>query len=243
MTQSHDPVREALAEECKRLAAGVRVAITRQCMEPSAKNIARCDLADAGLADAIDRLASSPAPAAEAGEWVMVPRVLTDDMLVAACKAGCWRVTEYSIKDVRAAYAAMIQAAPPSPQAGVKVAEAVGDAHEIALRSITWQQPRLEQASAMTGSPERYRCFHCGHAWQPDCKAHHDPDCAYMIAINALATPSPSPAAAQVQGLSLALRLAIERTRDDLGSDEGNANYPHVRELLRFAERAVGAPK
>ena len=34
-----------------------------------------------------------------------------------------------------------------------------------------------------------------------------------------------------------ALRLAVERTRDDLGPD--GTNYPGVRKLLAFAERAI----
>jgi hypothetical protein len=34
-----------------------------------------------------------------------------------------------------------------------------------------------------------------------------------------------------------ALRLAVERTRDDLGPD--GTNYPAVRKLLAFAERAI----
>lgn len=34
-----------------------------------------------------------------------------------------------------------------------------------------------------------------------------------------------------------ALRLAVERTRDDLGPE--GANYPAVRKLLAFAERAI----
>ena len=34
-----------------------------------------------------------------------------------------------------------------------------------------------------------------------------------------------------------ALRLAVERTRDDLGP--GGTNYPAVRKLLAFAERAI----
>lgn len=43
---------------------------------------------------------------------VLVPRELTEEMLVSACKAGHWHITKYSIRDVRAAYAAMIAAAP-----------------------------------------------------------------------------------------------------------------------------------
>lgn len=34
-----------------------------------------------------------------------------------------------------------------------------------------------------------------------------------------------------------ALRLAVERTRDDLGTE--GTNYPAVRKLLAFAERAI----
>lgn len=36
-----------------------------------------------------------------------------------------------------------------------------------------------------------------------------------------------------------ALRLAVERTRDDLGPD--GTNYPAVRKLLEFAERSIAA--
>lgn len=36
-----------------------------------------------------------------------------------------------------------------------------------------------------------------------------------------------------------ALRLAVERTRDDLGPE--GTNYPAVRKLLDFAERAIEA--
>ena len=36
-----------------------------------------------------------------------------------------------------------------------------------------------------------------------------------------------------------ALRLAVERTRDDLGAT--GDNYPAVRKLLEFAERAIAA--
>lgn len=52
------PAATRQADECKRLAAGVRIAITRQCIDPSARNVARCDLADGALEAAIDKLAS-----------------------------------------------------------------------------------------------------------------------------------------------------------------------------------------
>lgn len=47
---------DRLAEECKRLAVDVRFAITQQCLDPSAKNVHRCDTLDRELARAIDRL-------------------------------------------------------------------------------------------------------------------------------------------------------------------------------------------
>lgn len=45
-----------LAEQATLSAAGVRVAITRQCMNPGARNVARCDIADSQLNDAIAAL-------------------------------------------------------------------------------------------------------------------------------------------------------------------------------------------
>jgi hypothetical protein len=47
-----------MADEVKRLALAVRIAITRQCLSPTAANVARCDEADAALRAAIDRLAA-----------------------------------------------------------------------------------------------------------------------------------------------------------------------------------------
>ncbi len=67
--------------------------------------------------------------------------------------------------------------------------------YRIALENIAAKAPSFEpRVSKFDRSPARYRCFHCGHAWQPDDKPHHDPDCAYIGAKNALAT-TPSPTA------------------------------------------------
>lgn len=54
--------------------------------------------------------------------------------------------------------------------------------------------------------------------------------CAWDV-LTALRLPAPMP--------DEALRLAVERTRDDLGP--GGTNYPAVRKLLEFAERAIAA--
>jgi len=62
----------------------------------------------------IDRLAASTPVGEVPAGWKLMPRELTDEMIVAACRAGCWFVTEYSVKDVRAAYAAMLAVAEPA---------------------------------------------------------------------------------------------------------------------------------
>lgn len=109
----HSRAASESSEVARLLADELRAGISRELASANGDALRRHELRLATDA-AIDRLASmatSPASEAQAG-WVMVPRELTDDMLVAACKAGCWRVTDYSIKDVRAAYAAVLAAAP-----------------------------------------------------------------------------------------------------------------------------------
>jgi hypothetical protein len=61
-----------MADEVKRLALAVRIAITRQCLSPTAANVARCDEADAALRAAIDRLAALAAIQVEPAKRVYI---------------------------------------------------------------------------------------------------------------------------------------------------------------------------
>lgn len=54
----------------------------------------------------------------------------------------------------------------------------------------------------------------------------------------AVLAAAPQAVTAQHQPLPTGLRLAAAFTRADLGPD--GSNYPHVRELLAFAEQALG---
>lgn len=49
---------------------------------------------------------------------------------------------------------------------------------ESALCRIVGKPPTLEESI----HGPRWRCFHCGHAWLPEEKEHHDDECAYVIA-------------------------------------------------------------
>ncbi len=100
-------------------------------------------------------------------------------------------MTRYALKAVDEAmcytscHPAPASASEPEPPRALP-GEAI-DVYRIALENIACEKPRHERVSRFVGSGERMRCYHCGFAWQPDCKPHHAFGCAYVEAVDALA--------------------------------------------------------
>lgn len=142
----------------------------------------------------LDRLASlASTPVGEPAGWKLVPPELTDEMVIAACEAGFWRVTEYSVKDVRAAYAAML-ATSPAPAVAEPALAASARATQ-AVEPVAWRRrflnptgpwsysgvfthpnpelgPQETQALAViaptTAQEAEPRTIHCGNPTSPD---------------------------------------------------------------------------
>jgi hypothetical protein len=138
---------------------------------------------------------------------------------------GRWHDGEFRIDGQDLTKLLRAAAAPVASRAG---SEPVVTNHQVALENIASSKPRYEAAAKSTGSPERMRCYHCGYAWQPDSKPYHALDCAYMDAVNALATPTPAAPTKVAEPLTDAQIIALT---EDLDCDRNGWAIRWVRAI------------